>query len=172
MLRPFFMTVALTVLAATAGAQPFPTQAIRLVIPYAPGGGSDILARPVGADMALKLKQPVIIDNKGGAGGNIGTQLVARSAPDGYNLLVANNSQAVNPFVYKNAGYDLANDFAPVTLLGTSPVIVVVHRSLHRQHPALILPWPRKRPPNSTLAAPGWAHQAIWPHCCSTNKRA
>ena len=155
MLRPFLMTVALTVLAATAGAQTFPAQAIRLVIPYAPGGGSDILARPVGADMALKLKQPVIIDNKGGAGGNIGTQLVARSAPDGYNLLVANNSQAVNPFIYKNAGYDLANDFAPVTLLGTSPVIVVVHKSLPANTLGEFVALAKKTPAKLNFGSPG-----------------
>ncbi len=113
-----------------SGAQEFPGKPIHIVIPYAPGGGSDILARPLAPDMAERLKQSVVIDNKGGAAGNIGTQMVAHAEPDGYTLLMANNSQAINPFIYKNPGYDLAADFVPISLVGTSPAIVVVHRSL------------------------------------------
>ena len=130
MLRRFLLPLVLAAAGASATAQPFPAQPIRIVIPYAPGGGSDILARPVGADMAVRLKQAVVIDNRSGAGGNIGTQYVSIAKPDGYTLLLANNSQAVNPFIYKSPGYDMANDFAPITLLGTSPAIVVVHVSL------------------------------------------
>ena len=130
MLHRFLLPLVLAAAGASATAQPFPSQPIRIVIPYAPGGGSDILARPVGADMAVRLKQPVVIDNRSGAGGNIGTQHVSIAKPDGYTLLLANNSQAVNPFIYKSPGYDMANDFAPITLLGTSPAIVVVHQSL------------------------------------------
>jgi tripartite-type tricarboxylate transporter receptor subunit TctC len=100
------------------------------VIPYAPGGGSDILARPVAADMTQRLKTPVVIDNKPGAGGNIGAQLVAQAQPDGHTLLMANNSHVINPFIYKNAGFDLDKEFVPVSLVGTSPAVVVVHRSL------------------------------------------
>lgn len=111
---------------ALVHAQEFPTQAIRLVIPYAPGGGSDILTRPVAQEMQEKLKQPVVVDNRGGAGGNIGAQQVARAAPDGYTLLVANNSHIINPFIYKEPGYDFAADFAPISLLATSPAILVV----------------------------------------------
>ena len=112
--------------AFAAHAQEFPSQTIRLVIPYAPGGGSDILARPVAQDMQEKLKQPVVVDNRGGAGGNIGAQQVARAAADGYTLLVANNSHTINPFIYKEPGYDMAADFAPISLLATSPAILVV----------------------------------------------
>jgi len=119
--------IAMVALAAFAAhAQEFPSQTIRLVIPYAPGGGSDILARPVAQDMQEKLKQPVVVDNRGGAGGNIGAQQVARAAPDGYTLLVANNSHTINPFIYKEPGYDMAADFAPISLLATSPAILVV----------------------------------------------
>jgi len=97
-----------------------------MIIPYAPGGGSDILARPVAQDMQEKLKQPVVVDNRGGAGGNVGAQVVAKAAPDGYTLLVANNSHTINPFIYKEPGYDMATDFAPVSVLATSPAILVV----------------------------------------------
>ena len=124
--------LSLALLQAACGltyAQDYPTKPIRIVIPYAPGGGSDMLARPIAPDMSERLKQPVVIDNKAGAAGNIGTQMVAQAEPDGYTLLMANNSQAINPFIYKNPGYDLAADFAPISLVGTSPAIVVVHKS-------------------------------------------
>ncbi|MEI7782769.1 MAG: tripartite tricarboxylate transporter substrate binding protein [Betaproteobacteria bacterium] len=117
-------------LSLTALAQDYPAAPIRVVIPYAPGGGSDILARPVGVYIEGALKQPVVIDNKGGAGGNIGSEFVARSAPNGYTLLLANNSQVINQFVYKRPGYDMEKDFAPISLLGTSPTVVVVNKSL------------------------------------------
>ena len=76
--------------------------------------------------MQEKLKQPVVVDNRGGAGGNVGAQVVAKAAPDGYTLLVANNSHTINPFIYKEPGYDMATDFAPVSVLATSPAILVV----------------------------------------------
>lgn len=112
-----------------AHAQEFPTQTIKMVIPYAPGGGTDILARPVAQELQDKLKQPVVVDNRGGAGGNIGAAAVAKSAPDGYTLLVANNSHTINPFIYKDPGYDMAVDFAPVSVLATSPAILVIPES-------------------------------------------
>jgi len=111
-------------------AQEYPAAPIHIVIPYAPGGGSDILARPVGLYIEASLKQPVVIDNKGGAGGNIGAEFVARSTPNGYTLLLANNSHVINQFVYKKPGYNLEKDFVPVSLVGTSPTIVVVHKSI------------------------------------------
>ena len=120
MLTPRFLTISCAMVMAVGlvNAQEFPSQPIRIVIPYAPGGGSDILARPVAVDMSQRLKQTVIIDNKGGAGGNIGAQFVARSAPDGYNLMMANNSHVINQFIYKNPGFEMG-DLAPVSLVGT-----------------------------------------------------
>lgn len=155
MLNRFLLPIVLATAALTAGAQSFPSQPIRLVIPYAPGGGSDILARPVAVDMSARLKQSVIVDNRGGAGGNIGTQHVAQASPDGYTLLVANNSQAVNPFIYKNAGYDLAKDFTPLTLLGTSPAIVVVHKSLPVNTIGEFVELAKKSPGKLNFASPG-----------------
>lgn len=127
----FSCVLALTAsLCGPAFAQEYPNAPIHIVIPYAPGGGSDILARPVGVYIEGSLKQPVVVDNKGGAGGNIGAEFVARSAPNGYTLLLANNSQVINQFVYKKPGYDMEKDFVPVSLLGTSPTVVVVHKSV------------------------------------------
>ena len=124
MLTRRLMTISCAMVMAVGlvNAQEFPSQPIRIVIPYAPGGGSDILARPVAVDMSQRLKQPVIIDNKGGADGNIGAQFVARSAPDGYNLMMANNSHVINQFIYKNPGFEMG-DLASVSLVGTSPII-------------------------------------------------
>lgn len=127
MLLPCAIAIAFS---ALANAQDFPAKPIHIVIPYAPGGGSDILARPLAPEMSDRLKQAVVIDNKAGAAGNIGTQLVARAEADGYTLLMANNSQVINPFIYRSPGYDMAADFAPISLVGTSPVIVVVHKSV------------------------------------------
>ncbi len=127
MLLPCAIAIAFS---ALANAQDFPAKPIHIVIPYAPGGGSDILARPLAPEMSDRLKQAVVIDNKTGAAGNIGTQLVARAEADGYTLLMANNSQVINPFIYRSPGYDMAADFAPISLVGTSPVIVVVHKSV------------------------------------------
>jgi tripartite-type tricarboxylate transporter receptor subunit TctC len=141
--------------AAIANAQDFPTQPIRVVIPYQPGGGSDVLARPITPVMGELLKQPVIIDNKGGAGGNIGAQLVAKAAADGHTLLLANNSHAINPFIYPNPGYDLAADFAPISLIATSPVIVVVHKSTPINTLAEFIAAAKKEPGKLNYGSPG-----------------
>ena len=138
-----------------AGAQDFPTKPIHIVIPYAPGGGSDILARPLAPDMAERFKQSVVVDNKGGAAGNIGTQMVARAEPDGYTLLMANNSQAINPFIYKNVGYDLAADFTPISLVGTSPAIVVVHKTLPANTLKELVAMAQKSPGKLNFGSPG-----------------
>jgi tripartite-type tricarboxylate transporter receptor subunit TctC len=135
--------------------QDFPAQTIRLVIPYAPGGGSDILARPVAQEMQDKLKQPVVVDNRGGAGGNIGAQMVARSAPDGYTLLVANNSHTINPFIYKEPGYDMAADFAPISLLATSPAILVVPEASPAKTTADLVALAKKKPGSLNFGSPG-----------------
>ena len=156
MLIRFLLSFALVLLAfGQSIAQEFPVKPIRIVIPYAPGGGSDILARPLAPEMSARLTQPIVIDNKGGAAGNIGAQLVARAEPDGYTLLMANNSHTINPFIYKNPGYDMAADFAPISLVGTSPVIVVVHKGVPvsslREFVALAL----KNPGKLNFGSPG-----------------
>ena len=136
-------------------AQDFPTQPIKIVIPYAPGGGSDILARPVAVDMSERLKQAVVVDNRGGAGGNIGAQLVAKSAPDGYTIVMANNSHTINPFIYKTPGYDMTADFAPISLVGTSPAIMVVHKDVPARTVAEFIALARKNPGKLNYGSPG-----------------
>jgi len=104
---------------------------VRIVVPYAPGGPVDLITRPVGQRLAEALKQPVVIDNRGGANGNIGAEHVAKSAPDGYTLLAGSKSQlTINPLLYGRSGFDPARDLAPVSLIAYSPSGLMVHPSL------------------------------------------
>jgi len=155
LLRLVFSLVTALGVGGVANAQEFPTKPIRIVIPYAPGGGSDILARPLAPDMAERLKQSVVVENKGGAAGNIGTQMVARAEADGYTLLMANNSQAINPFIYKSPGYDLAADFTPISLVGTSPAIVVVHKTIPANTLKEFVALAQKSPGKLNFGSPG-----------------
>ena len=121
------------VLAATSAvsvAQNYPAKVVRYVVPFTGGSGADTLARIVTAGMAPALGQPVIVDNRGGAAGNIGTEFAARAAPDGYTLLQASTPQAANMSLYKNLQYDLARDFVAISLLVQAPNLLVVHPSL------------------------------------------
>jgi tripartite-type tricarboxylate transporter receptor subunit TctC len=114
-------------LAAAAGAQPYPSRPLRVVVPFAPGGAVDLVGRTVAPKLSEALGQPVIVDNRGGAGGTIGTDIVAKARPDGHTLLVASMGVAVNAVLYPKLPYDTLNDLAPVTSLGEQPNIVVVH---------------------------------------------
>ena len=156
MLKRISTALLLASAAACAIAQAsFPSQPIRLVIPYQPGGGSDILARPIAVDLTQRLKQSVIVENKGGAGGNIGAQMVAQSPPDGHTILVGNNSHMINPSLYKKPGYDMLADFAPLTLLATTPVIVVVHKTSPIHSIADLVALARKQPGKLNYATAG-----------------
>lgn len=117
-------------LALPAIAQTYPAKAIRIVVPFAPGGGADIIARILGQKMTESWGQQVVVDNRAGASGNIGAEIVAKSAPDGYTLLMPSSSLAINPNVYKSVPYDAVRDFAPITEPGLLPNILVVHPSI------------------------------------------
>ena len=109
----------------------FPERAIRLIVPFAPGGNADIVARLVGGAMAEALGQPMVVENRAGAGGSIGAELVARAAPDGYTLLTGSNGPlTVNPFVQAKLGYDPLKDFAPVGLTSFVPHAIIVNAAL------------------------------------------
>lgn len=115
--------------ALCAAAQAYPSKPIRFIVPFAPGGTNDIVARIVGAQLGESWGQPVVVDNRGGAGGVIGTDLGAKAPPDGYTLLMANVNFATNPVLVKKLPYDTLKDFQPVSLLATSPSVLVVHPS-------------------------------------------
>ena len=108
-----------------AAAAQYPVKPVRLVVPFPPGGGSDTLARIVGPKLADVLKQQVVIDNRPGAGANIGAEVAAKSPPDGYTLLMGNVAHAINVSLYSRLGYDFVKDFAPVSLPARIPVIAL-----------------------------------------------
>ena len=125
------VTVMFAGASAFASAQAYPTRPIRLVVPYPAGGGGDLLARPLAQSLTETLGQQVIVENRGGAGGNLGMELVAKSPPDGYTLVLGLTAQfAVNPSLYPKMPYDPVKDFAPVTLLVRNPYILLVHPTL------------------------------------------
>jgi len=115
--------------AFSAQAQSWPTKPIRLVVAFAPGGPADIAARLIAQALQEKLGQQVVVDNKGGAGGNIAARLVAKEAADGYTLFVTTSSLAVNQTLYKDPGFNALRDFTPVALIADSPNILVAHSS-------------------------------------------
>jgi len=120
-------------LAARAQGLPagYPDHPITLIVPYAAGGGNDVLARAVADPMARLLGQPVVVENRGGAGGSVGTRQVAKAPPDGYTLgLGGTGTLAIDPTLYPNAGYDPRKDFAPVGMIATSPLIILVNQSV------------------------------------------
>lgn len=129
-LRGFVAIVALLMGAAAAFAQGYPSRPIRIVVPFAPGGGADIIARILGQKMTENWQQQVVVDNRAGASGNIGAEIVAKAMPDGYTLLMASSALAINPSVYKSVPYDALKDFAPITQPGLLPNILVVHPSV------------------------------------------
>ena len=124
------MLAILSVAQASAEERPYPTKPIRLLVPYAPGGGNDTMARAIGAKLAQAWNQQVIIDNRPGANGLVAGEIAATAAPDGYTLFMANiGSHAINPALYKKIPYDPVKDFVAVSLLGTTANILVVHPS-------------------------------------------
>lgn len=117
--------------ATVHAADTWPAKTIRMVVPYAPGGPVDLVARPMAQRLAEGLKQSVIIDNRAGANGNLGAENIAKSAPDGYSLLMGSKSQlTINPLLYRKMGFDTAQDLAPVSLITSSPSGLMVHPSL------------------------------------------
>lgn len=115
---------------STGSGQAYPTKPVRMIVPFTAGGPADLVARLLGAKLSEAWGQPLVIENRGGAGGNIGTVAVARSTPDGYTILLTTSGFMSNPSLYKNIGYDPFKDFAPVTVIGSSATVVVRHPSL------------------------------------------
>jgi tripartite-type tricarboxylate transporter receptor subunit TctC len=143
----FFVALAFAVTASVSSAQNYPTRPIRMVVPFAPSGPTDLLARLLSQKMGETLGQQVIVDNRGGAGGTIGSELVARSAPDGYTMLLGHiGIFAVNPTLYPKLAYDVVKDFAPVSLVADIPYGMVVHPSLPVKTVAALISSARAHP--------------------------
>ena len=119
------------VAATPSRAQEYPTKPIRMVVPFAPGGPNDVLGRIVAQKISTQIGQQIVIDNRSGAGGATGTAAVSAASPDGYTLLFSGTSSlAINPSLYKGLAYDPVRDFAPVSLAGTAPSLLVIHPSV------------------------------------------
>jgi tripartite-type tricarboxylate transporter receptor subunit TctC len=117
--------------ALSLSAQDYPRKPIRLIVPFSPGGGNDTVARAIAQGAGATLGQPIVVDNRAGAGGVVGAELAAKSAPDGYTLFLGGvGSHAVNPNLHKHLPYDPVRDFAPITLVATAPSVLVVHPSV------------------------------------------
>jgi len=123
----FVCAVLLALLSSMAQGQAFPSRAVTLVVPFSPGTGIDILARVIGPKLSEKWGQPVVVENKPGASGNIGSDFVAKSAPNGYTLMVTVNAFTVSPALYKNLPFDPANDFAPISKIALATYCFVVN---------------------------------------------
>ncbi len=141
--------------AAPADAADYPTRPIMFIVPYPAGGGNDVIARLVAAKMSERLGQPIVIENRGGAGSTIGTRDTARAAPDGYTFMIATSSLAINPSLYPDAGYDPKKDFVAIGLIASSPNLVVVPPASPAHSLADLIAMARRDPSKLDFASTG-----------------
>lgn len=141
--------------AGALAASDFPDHPLRMVVPYPPGGGTDVVARAVGQKLGEAWKQNVVIDNRGGGGGNIGTEFVARAVPDGYTLLMAISTFTVNPSLFKQLPWDPVRDFAPISKVGSSAYILVVHPSVPAHSVSQLIALARAKPDALSFVSSG-----------------
>ena len=154
--RALLLSCALSTLPlAAAAADGYPGRPIRFIVPFPPGGGNDIVGRIVAVKLGEGLGQQVVIDNRGGAGGTIGTDITAKAPPDGYTMLVNNISLAVNHTLFKKLPYDTLKDLSPVSLLGRQPNIVVVHPGVAAKSMRDLIELARSKPGQLTYGSGG-----------------
>ena len=155
-MRGVALVALLACAAPQAQAQGYPAKPVRIIVPFAAGGGTDIVARTVGAKLGEGLRQTVIVDNRAGAAGAIGTELAAKSAPDGYTLLMGSNGPiAISPGLHAKLPYDTLRDFSPVALITTMPFLVVVHPALPVRSVKELVALAKARPGQLNYASPG-----------------
>jgi tripartite-type tricarboxylate transporter receptor subunit TctC len=149
------MLAALLAAPSVAQAQTYPSRPIRFVVPFSAGSATDIIARAVGDKLAASLGQPVIIDNRPGAGGTIGTAAVASAAPDGYTLLVHSSGHTVNPHIYANLPYDTLRDFAGIRTLANLPNVLIISPSKNIHNVAELIALAKAKPGQLNYASAG-----------------
>jgi tripartite-type tricarboxylate transporter receptor subunit TctC len=156
LLRRSLLALAAFALAASAAAQSWPTKPIKVIVPYPPGGTSDILARALGPGMQAALGQAWVVENKPGATGNVGADFVAKSPPDGYTLLLGDiGSLAIAPSVVTTLPFDPVKDFAPVVMVAYSPHLLVVHPSVAAKDPKELIALAKAKPDSLNFAVSG-----------------
>ncbi len=143
------------VLMQSATAQTYPNRAIKIVVPATPGGAIDLIARSLAEKMAVSLGQPVLVENKPGASNNLGTDFVAKSAPDGYTLVIVASSHATNKHLFKSLPYDPVKDFAPVAYTHVVPLLLAVHPSVPAKTVPELVTWIKANPDKAIYASSG-----------------
>ncbi len=147
---------ALALFPAAAHAQAYPVKPIRMIVAYPPGGGTDIVGRVIAQELGEALGQSVVVENRGGASGNIGTELAAHAAPDGYTVLMGNVApNAINVSLFKNLPFDPVADFAPVSLVASTPNILVVHPSMQARSVKEVIALAKAKPGTLNFASAG-----------------
>ena len=141
--------------AAQSAVSGYPSREIRFIVPFPPGGGNDILARMLGPKMAEALGRPVVIDNRPGAGGNLGTDQAARSPADGYTIVIASNQVTINPGLGQKLPFDIERNFSPIALVASVPMLLVVHPSVPVNNVGELIALARSQPARLNHATPG-----------------
>src|SRR6266700_1240654 len=151
-----FALLLAALISSFAHAQPYPSRPVRLIVPFPPGGSTDILSRALGQKLAESLTQAVVIDNRPGAGGSIGAEAAAKAAPDGHTLMMGHlGTLAVNPSIYKNLPYDPVKSFAPVALMAMVPSVLVVNPQVPAASAAELIAYARANPGKLTYGSAG-----------------
>src|SRR6185369_12931439 len=151
-------------IAIPCAAQTYPSGPLRIVSPYPPGGGTDILSRTIGQKLNERLGQPVVVDNRAGANGTLGAALVAKAPPDGQTMLIVPAGYAANPALYKSLPYDQSRDLAPVSHLASGPLVLVVHPSLPAKSVKELIALAKSRPGEINVGSAG---NGSLPHLCA-----
>jgi tripartite-type tricarboxylate transporter receptor subunit TctC len=154
-LRRVLVTATLLLCALQASAQAWPNRPIRLIVPFPPGGGADTLARPLAERLRQRLGQSIVLENKTGAGSNIGTELVARAAPDGYTFLINTDAIAIYPLLYRNLRYDVFKELAPVAYVASSPLVVASNLEVPARNLREFAELAKREPARLNFANPG-----------------
>ena len=147
----------LCLLASVAAAQPYPSKPIRIVVAFPPGGSTDLAARALGQKLSEAFATPVVVENRPGASGNIGAEAVAKAPADGYTLLMAATSFATSPAFFPNLSWDPIRDFAPVSLVATVPIIVVINPAVPANNVRELIAYAKANPGKLNMASPGAA---------------
>ena len=156
MRRLLAFVAACALAAAASAADVYPAKPVRIVVPFPPGGPADALARTIGDKLQAAMGQPVVVDNRPGAGGNIGMELVAKSPPDGHTLALAPaGNLTVNPSLYRNVPYDVARDFAPVTVIAAVPNVLAINPQVPAKDVAELIAYAKANPGKLNFASPG-----------------